>query len=291
MLFAVCAALYYCLARTFRRGLTRANAVSIGALTAIGLLTKLNFLGFAPGVLLGLPVLAIRTRRRSSGQQRFSKRAVSTSFAIALLIALAPILVDALSGQIFNHSGLTSATPNVNNAGQSPFHEISYIWQLYLPHLPGMPNYFSGISTTRQLWFNGLVGLYGWDVVPFPNWVYNLALVPFAIMAALALRELVRRRGRLLGRVPEAIVYCLTGLGLLFTVGVQSYTSNVLDHGEVYDEPRYLLPMLALWGLLVALAVRGAGRRWASVATILLVALFLTHDILSQLQVVARFYG
>ena len=49
--------------------------------------------------------------------------------------------------------------------------EINYIWQLYLPRLPGMFNDFPGLSTTTQLWFRGYVGLYGWLDTPFPGWV------------------------------------------------------------------------------------------------------------------------
>jgi hypothetical protein len=39
------------------------------------------------------------------------------------------------------------------------------------------------------------------------------------------------------------------------------------------------------------LAVRGAGRRWSPIAGVLLIVLFLSHDIFSQLQVIARYYG
>ena len=37
MLYAVTAALFYLLARAFRRGLTRTQAIALGALTAVGL--------------------------------------------------------------------------------------------------------------------------------------------------------------------------------------------------------------------------------------------------------------
>jgi hypothetical protein len=41
----------------------------------------------------------------------------------------------------------------------------------------------------------------------------------------------------------------------------------------------------------VALAARGAGRRWGPIVGVLLVVMFLGQDIFSQLQVVARYYG
>jgi hypothetical protein len=49
--------------------------------------------------------------------------------------------------------------------------------------------------------------------------------------------------------------------------------------------------MLGLWGLVVALAARGAGRRWGPVVGTLLIVLLFAHDLFSQLQVIARYYG
>jgi hypothetical protein len=287
MLFAVCATLYYCLARGFRRGLTNRLALAIGILTCVGFLTKLNFIGFAPGVLLGLVLLAVRARRRPAERAQLSLRAICGSLAIAI----SPVLVDLAFSQLSNHSALGSVSGTVSTARQSFFHELSYIWQFYLPRLPGMPTYFPGILTPRLFWFNGLVGLYGWDIIPFPNWVYNVALVVGCVIAVLALRELIRRRGALRRRVPELLVYGVTAIGVMAMVGTQSFVADAIDGRETYWEPRYLLPMLALWGLVATLAARGAGKRWGPVVGVLLVTAFLGHDIVSQLQVVGRFYG
>jgi hypothetical protein len=74
-------------------------------------------------------------------------------------------------------------------------------------------------------------------------------------------------------------------------IGASSYLSDVVQHQHAFGEPRYLLPLLPLLGATIALAVRGAGRRWAPVTGAALVILFLGHDIFSQLQVIARYYG
>ena len=169
------------------------------------------------------------------------------------------------------------------------FHEISYIWQFYLPRLPGMANDFPGISTTRQIWFNRSVGLYGWLDTPFPVWVYNIALIPAALLAILGIRGLITVRATLRRRLVELAVYALMSVGLLALIAGQSYTS--LTESGTYGEPRYLLPLLALAGAALVLSARGAGRRWGPAVGTLIVVLFLAHDIFSQLQVVARFYG
>jgi hypothetical protein len=288
MLFAVCAALYYCLARAFRRGLTPSLAAVIGALTAAGLLTKLNFIGFAPGVILGLVFITLRDRRRALPERVHTPL---RALAIALAIAVSPALLYALANLASNRPILGAVSGTIDGLSSHWSHELSYVWQFYLPRLPGMPDYFPSVSTWRQLWFNGLVGLYGWADTLFPGWVYDIALVPAAGIALLCLRELGRRRATLRGRVLELIAYTAMGAGVMAVVGVQSYASDVGRGFEPFWEPRYLLPMLVLWGAVVALAARGAGRRFGGVVGALLVVLFLSHDVFSQLQVIARYYG
>ncbi|HYM55354.1 MAG TPA: hypothetical protein VES97_08330, partial [Solirubrobacteraceae bacterium] len=80
-------------------------------------------------------------------------------------------------------------------------------------------------------------------------------------------------------------------VGVLVMLGVSSYSSDVIEHKYAFGEPRYLVPLIPLLGAVIALAVRGAGRRLAPVAGAAMVVLFLGHDIFSQLQVIARYYG
>jgi predicted membrane protein DUF2142 len=286
LLFAVSAALFYVLARAFRRGLTPRLAAAIGAILAIGALTKLNFLGLVPGAILGLILLALRARSRG-------RRDAWVSFGIALAIAAIPaLLYIALEPSVNSTSlNLVSGAASRSTRGRSTLSEASYVWQLFLPRLPGMTAYFPGVSTWRQLWFNGLVGLYGWADTVFPGWVYSFALAPAALLALLFLRALAARREALRGRAGELVVYATMGLGVLALVGAASYMSDVLNNEGAFAEPRYLLPMLALAGAGLALAARGAGRRWGPVAGVAIVVLVLAHDLFSQLLVISRYYG
>ena len=263
-------------------GLTRGQAVVLGALTAIGLLTKLNFLGIAPGAILGLIVLSVRAARTQG-------RSAYASLAIALAIALSP-------GALFVVRNLTSGAPALGfipgafATVHAPLAEISYIWQLFLPRLPGMHNDFAGVFTTRQIWFDWYVGLYGWLDTTFPGWVYELALIPTGLILALCLREVSVRAGALRGRAGELAVYCVIGAGLLILIGGDSYDRFPAVDAE-FGQARYLLPLLPALGVVLVLAARGAGRRWGPAVGAAIIMLFLAHDLFSQLQVVARFYG
>jgi 4-amino-4-deoxy-L-arabinose transferase-like glycosyltransferase len=283
LLFAVSAALFYCLARGFRRGLTPRLAVAIGAVLAVGLLTKLTFLSLLPGAALGLVALCVR-------EARTSRRAAYRSLALATVVGASPILLYAIVSALAGRSGLgaISGALTLNGRSGSILKELGYLWQFYLPRLPGMRPDFHGFLTTRVLWFNGLVGLYGWLDTTFPNWVYSAALVPAGLIAALFTRALYTYRGALRSRLLELGVYLAIGLGVVVTIGVDDYIHHMPTE---YAEPRYLLPLLALWGPILALAARGAGRRWGPVAGVLIVTLLLAHDLFSQLLVISRYYG
>jgi Predicted membrane protein (DUF2142) len=283
LLFAVSAAIFYCLARAFRRGLSARGALAIGALTAIGFLTKLNFVGLAPGVLLGLIVLSIRAARVSG-------RPAYRSLALALGIAFSPVVLYGGINVLSNHPTLGLVSSTIDTTHGSLFAEINYIWQFYLPRLPGTVNDFPGLFTTRQLWFNGYVGLYGWLDTTFPGWVYSAALIPAGAIALLCGRALLEGRAALRTRAVELAVYAVIGIGMMALMGADSYRRFPSLDAE-YAEVRYLLPMLPLLGAVLALAARGAGRRWGPAVGTLIVVLFLAHDIFSQLLVVARFYG
>jgi hypothetical protein len=283
MLTAVSAASFYGLARAFHRGLTRKLAIAIGAMLAIGFLTKLNFIGLAPGIILALILLTIRASRTHG-------RAAFVSLAMALAIATAPVwlyvFVNLASGD--PGLGVISKTLKLSGAHGSIIDKVSYVWQLYLPRLPGMSNYFSGLSTTRDLWFNRGVGYYGWLDTSFPVWVENLALVPAGILGLLCARALIVARASLYPRASEIVVYGTMAVGLLTLIGVTSFINK---NEGLFAEPRYLLPLLPLLGLGLALAARGAGRRYGPAVGAAIILLFLAHNIFSQLLVVGRYYG
>ena len=285
MLFAVSAAVFYALARAFRRGLTLRLALAIGLLAALGTLTKLNFLGLLPGVILGLIVLAVRAAKSS-------KADAYRALGLGLGLAVAPIGLYVVINLFSNRAGLGVASSGINlTTGHGSLGgELSYIWQFYLPRLPGMATDFPGLSPIRQVWFDRSVGLYGWLDTPFPIWVENLALIPAALLTILGVRALVTLRATLRRRLLELAVYAVMGLGVLVLVGSDSYLGFPGQAGT-YGEPRYLLPMLPLIGAGLALSARGAGRRWGPAVGTLIVVLLLAHNIFSQLQVIARFYG
>jgi 4-amino-4-deoxy-L-arabinose transferase-like glycosyltransferase len=285
LLYAVSAALFFCLARGFRRGLTPRLAAFTGAIIATGLLTKLNFFGLLPGAILGLLVLTARARHTS---KKRAYRSLGLAGAIAATPPCLYIIFNLLTGR--GAYGLLSPPIASTTAKGSIFKEISYIWQFYLPRLPGMHDYFPGLSTTLQFWVNGFIGLYGWVDTVFPAWVYKVALVPVALLAILFVSGVLRNRSSLRPRLAELSVYGVMLVGLAALVGASDYLEFPGATGS-YAQPRYLLPAAALYGAVLVLAARGAGRRWAPVVGASIVVLLIAHDVFSQLLEISRFYG
>jgi hypothetical protein len=285
MLFPASAAVFLCFARAFRRGFDTRLAIALGLVTAVGFATKVNFIGVSLGVFAGLAVLAIR-------EFRSRRWAALRSPAIAACIGIAPFALYVLRNALTSNP---TTGGSVQLGGQlSPgtvLRELSYSWQLFMPHLPGMTSYFKGVFPLRDIWFDRSVGFYGWMDTTFPTWVDNVALVLAAVIAALCGRELFVRRDALRARLPELAVYGAIILGVLLMLGVSSYRCDLLEHECSLGEPRYLLPLLPVFGAAIVLAIRGAGRRWAPVVGVAMVVLFLGHDLLSQLQTIARYYG
>jgi hypothetical protein len=298
LLYGVSAALFYLLAHGFRRGLTPRLAIALGATLALGFLTKLNFIGLAPGAVLGIVVLVVRARGLARGAKLpattlFTRRVSPVgSLTIALAIGFAPVIVFVAANALAHRPalGFVSSSLAISNPHESLFGELSYIWQLYLPRLPGMANDFPGLSPIRDVWWDHGVGLYGWLDTSFPVWVDDLALVLAAPLALLGLRSLFVDRAALRRRLVEIVVYAAMALGVLALVGTASYV-HMQTAGGSYAQSRYLLPLLSLFGAVLVLSARGAGRRWGPVAGTLIILLFLAHDLFSQLLTVSRFYG
>jgi 4-amino-4-deoxy-L-arabinose transferase-like glycosyltransferase len=286
MLYAVSAAIFYLLARAFRRGLTPKLAIAIGVVTGIGLLTKSNFIGLVPGIVVGLIVLGLREARAS---RRTAYRTLALALAIPAIPACAYIFANLLSNR--PTLGALSGGIHTGSGQGSVLGDIEFIWQIYLPRLPGMATAFPGILPLREIWFDRSIGLYGWLDTPFPLWVDDVALIPAALLAILGIRELIARANRLRSRLVELAVYAVIAAGLLILIGATSYGEFPGMAFTGFAEPRYLLPLLPLVGAWLVLSARGAGRRWGPPAGAVIVVLLLAHDVFSQLQVLARYYG
>ena len=287
-LYLASAALFLAVARVLRRGLTPGRAAAVGLLLALGVLVKSQMVAFAPGVALALAIAAWRLRATAPPWR---------ALAAAAGAALGPIaLYGALGATVWDRpliDRVSTVTSGAAAGAAKEWHwseQLSYLWQLYLPRTPNLDDVIPAVPL-YDMWFEGLVGRFGWLDYGFPEWVYPLAGGIWLIVAALAAARLWQLRAVVRRRWAELAVLAAMTAGLCVAIGTAAYQSYVNTGGEVFIQARYLLPLLPLYALVPALAVGALGRRRAPVVAVLLIAGVLAHSLAAQLQTLVRFYG
>jgi len=301
LLYLAAAGTLWGVARCFRRGLTPANGALLGGFLGLGLVSKLTMLGFVPAVLLALALLLIRDlrgdRRAPPGVRGAAvgdRRGALGGAATALSLSLGPVVVYLLLNHFAWHRGFIPggvggfSTPVANPRHFNFSEEVSHVWQLFLPRLWLRPQFSS--YPLWQTWFVGFVGRFGWQDYTFPYWFYDVARILTVAVLALAAVELVTRRAAVRRRLGELAVYVAAVLGLCVEIGIQSYRYLVAN-GQIFEQARYLLPLLGLYGAIGALAVRAGGRRWGPTLAAGLVILAIGHDLYAQAITIARYYS
>jgi len=296
LLYAASAAVFLMLAVCFRRGLTAPRGAALGLATSVGILTKPTMLGLVPGIALGLALLVSRAGR---DDRTVPLRGVAT----ALLFAALPVVIyGLLSLQIWDRGFYLATSGEAEQGGDLPGAAadtvvmaktlggyLEYVWQFYLPRLPFMEAQFDQFPLAH-IWFDGFVGRFGALEYGFGTPVDAVAICVFSAIVLLAARELVRNRSSIRTRLPELITYMTVAGGTILFVHKAGYDGRTPEI-QGFEQARYLFPMLALYAALIALAARGAGRRFGPTAGVLIVSLAIAHTLLALLLTLTRYYG
>ena len=91
-------------------------------------------------------------------------------------------------------------------------------------------------------------------------------------------------------RKAELVVLAVLVAGLLVELGLFGIRYRA-DTGFEFEQGRYLMPLLPVYALVPALAVRGVGARAAPVAAAIIVTLVGAHELFALLLSISRFYG
>jgi hypothetical protein len=243
---------------------------------------------------VGLLALIFREQRRRRGEAFDGALAACALVLVPLGIYMLLNSTVWHRGLYFGHTGVQGPTGIVlpggtQTASATLGDAFNYMWQFYLPRLPSMHPMFP-FYPLREIWFNGFVGEFGWLDTRFHHWVYNLAIPVAAAILVLAGRELYRVRNVIRSRLWELVTYLTLIAGLLVLIGGVSYIARI-GGAAGYEQPRYLFPLMALYGALIAIAARGAGKRFGPAAGVLLVCIAVAHSAASMLLTITRFYG
>lgn len=276
-------------ARVLRRGLTLRRGIVLGALTAAGMLTKAAYYGLVPGVVVALLVGLLAARR--TGALRVAARGAAAAVGAAGgLMALYWVLISTVLERSSGGSVLPGGVSGLAAVGDHPFTErLSYMWQLFLPRLPGMTDLLPGFPA-HDIWSPGLLGRFGWLDYGYEPWVYDVFWWACMVVAVLAVVGIVRHLGAVRGRLPELLTYVVFLAGVLGAIAWADYSARTTG-GALFEQGRYLLPVMALFVGVVGVALRGVGERAGRPLGAALVMATLAASVFAQLMTVERFYG
>jgi hypothetical protein len=276
--------LLWLMTRAFRRGLTLKLALALGAIVAVGLLSKVSAYGLGAALAWSLFLLVLRDRARW--------RTVVPLAIVALAVAVVPL---AIVTAIRNAQAIAVAPSWAGDgppAARLPRDLVSYVWQFWLPKLPFMDEQFPGYPqyAVWETYIQGFAGRFGWFEYGFSPkasktmvWVLG-GIVVLATVAAARMRSAVRRD------VPLLLALLGTGVGFALMVNIAGWGYR-LDAGANFEQTRYLFPMLGLYAAAVGAAVLAFPARWRAAATAFVAVAATLHVVAAWGLTLLRYYA
>src|SRR5215212_401080 len=293
-MYACAAALLWAMTRVLQRGLTPLRGLAVGGALVTGILIKYTMVGLAPAaaaaVLVGL-WRARKARAEASPADASPARRAWLGAGVAALVVALPIAAYAalskwawgrpLTGPLrASHPEITQPEPSTITG------QLAYAWELFLPRLPFMDDKFPGITPLWDTWYRGGIGRFGWLDYGFPAWVAILLLPVVLAVIVLAVRAAWRARPPL----ANVAVYAVAVVGLMALLAVVGYHYE-LKFATYFQSPRYLFALLPLGAAIVAMAARGAGRRFGPAVGTAVVLMVVALSVFAQLATLERYYG
>jgi 4-amino-4-deoxy-L-arabinose transferase-like glycosyltransferase len=272
-------------ARVLRRGLTARDGLALGAVTALAIVTKGTGYALVPAVALAVAVGAWRLLPdRRAAMLAAGLSGAALALPVAVWLGLARSLDRAALNKVPGTGGGGAAAPGLPHFGF-----LDYLWQFYLPKLPFLNN----VPAIPRLpvfdfWIKGGWAAFGWLEVRFPNWVYGLLAALTVGVLAGGLAMLLRRRRR--DDLPLVAFFATAALALLAGLHWVEYRT-ILTEGVTFNQGRYLLPLLPLFGASVAATLALVPVRWRPQATGALIGGAVVLQAFSLAIVAARFYA
>jgi 4-amino-4-deoxy-L-arabinose transferase-like glycosyltransferase len=272
-------------ARVLRRGLTLRDGVALGVVTALAIVTKGTGYALVPAVGLVLLIGAARLLpERRTALLRGGLAGLALAVPVGAWLALARSLDRAAVNKVPGTGGGGAAAPGLPHFGL-----LDYLWQFYLPKLPFLNNVPAIPKLpVYDMWLKTGWAAFGWLEVRFPNWVYAVLAVVSATIIAGGLATLIRRRSA--ADLPLIAFFATATLALLAGLHWIEYRT-LLSEGVTFNQGRYLLPLMPLFGACAAATIGLVPARLRQHATGALIGGALVLQLFSLAIVAGRFYA
>jgi 4-amino-4-deoxy-L-arabinose transferase-like glycosyltransferase len=287
MLYALWTLALWVGVRCIRHGLRLAELAVFLALTALACSVKATSFALLPAAaFLGVLIIAKRRPRRLP-----RRAALAAAVALPVALVVGVWLLVSAAGDTPGAAQIAQSTSSVSPRGTNWREFLSYLWQYYLPRVPGQQDFsipaIQGGFPLLRVWIVGTWGAFGWLEVQFPLWVYKLLGVLTGALAAGAVVALARGRHRLDLRVAAFLALACGAL----IAGLHWTDYHQIKDGLGFMQGRYLFPLIGLIGVALAGVVSlFPDRRRPSAAGVAVAALLGFHVLCLGL-VLERFYA
>jgi hypothetical protein len=283
---AAAAALAFLLIRLLRRGLTVPWGLATGVtLVAVPLVKE-----------TGLSLYPVAALVLAAGLWRYHRR---TDLAGWAALALGAILMDEVSVHVLSSlqppaaaNGL-SAIGSSSSAASYALHHIpeylSYLWQLFLPRLPGMAPHFSMAFPGYTIFVQRGWGAFGWYDVFFSHWIYVAILVGMLAAIPLGLVAAGREWTWIRGHWVETLTVVLIPLAVIAGFEAAYYSPGVQTAIPTFG--RYVFPAIAPLAVLVVGVLHAFGRRAMLYCGVVLLVGMIALSYSAQVLVLTSFYA
>ncbi len=270
-------------ARVIKRGAQTGDAAWLCAVTAAAILTKATSYALVPAA---LAALALGWRGRTAAQGRRDGRSLLAALSALIVPVFAWLALSKALGRSAVNTVQTPAGATARPFSIKQF--LSYVWQFYLPRpsflyrfreVGGLPAY--------SIWLKGGWGFFGWLDVALPAWVYRV----LGIVTGVLVLDAAWLISRLPGRSDLRVLgfFGLALVALIFGLHLTDYRSIIAGEGPIL-QGRYLLPVIGLFGLIVAIVVDRLPSGWRGIAMGAALGALLVLQVLSLATITKTYY-
>jgi hypothetical protein len=261
--------------RTVRHGLTPQRVASLAAVSVLSPLTQPRGLPFVAAAAVAVAWAWVARRRRDRAW--LPSRALGWTAGAAILIAsTVGWLAEATRGDL-------------SGTGVRRF--LSYLWQFYLPRPGFMTPTLQPNWTVRDVFVDRFYGTFAQLDVFFPQWLDRTLAIGSAVGLACVVAALVARRATLRRAAGPLAVLVVAAVTYILGLHAAAWRNLLIAPGDPILTGRYLLPLIALFGVCVVMVTAALPRRAGAFVGAGIVGVGILVQFAAIGAVAARFYA
>jgi len=219
-------------------------------------------------------------------------REIVAGAASALAVAVGGALIFGLTAARTT-AGAFGGEANLGNTAAFNIRQFaSSIWQFYLPTFFNMQPRLGPAYGFRQMFIEQFFGgVFSSNEVFLSYTIYDVVQISLAILALVFYTVLVLNWTTVRSRWPAVTVIISAAAAVLLFLHLASYRALLGGGSDPLITGRYLLPLVAIFGLALATVVAGLPKRLAPITAAVLIGALFVLSIIALGSTLERFYA